>query len=747
MSEHYNPLLYTNGPNSAASLYSPAQSPAASLVGAPTSSAYHMGHGMNIYNGGMPRFPVQLNLAQKFQQQQQQQQQQHQSLQQHHQTALRQQSGLSSPASIPASLTPQLSGAASTHYQQQLHCAAISRQSSAPHYRARAAAAMARSTGLSSAITITDPNNPNKTNGVSPADKNGGASANGETSSQQWSTLDLGGMGLKNISPELFQYSFLTTLYINHNNLHRLSPEISRLVNLQVLDASGNKLTSIPPELGLLTNLKELLLVDNALMTLPPELGTLFQLEILGLEGNPLNESLKSLLHQEGTSAVIVYLRENCPVPLPPPEREWIALEDTDSGASTGQDTFTVFCYNILSEKYATPQLYGYTPSWALAWEYRKELILQEILAYSADIVCLQEVESGQYEDYFKEQMKRQADYDSVFWPKSRAKTMPEKDRRTVDGCATFYKASKFKVLDKHLVEFNHIALQRPDFRKTEDIFNRVMTKDNIAVITLLEHKETKNRLVVANAHTHWDPSFKDVKLVQVAMLIEELDKLLNQWAHLPSSPTSTGSGSTPPSSQAAADNTPSGKLPTLICGDFNSIPSSGVYEFLVKGSVAQGHDDFGNHAYGTYTSEGLSHKLNLRSAYSHINELPFTNFTPSFSAMIDYIFYSASFMSVLGLLGGVDKEYMSRVVGFPNAHFPSDHIPILTEFKFKSRPSPSAPSSGSGGATNKHDGPANNNNSNNNTTTNNSNNNTPANSSGGGDGSTGQKSSPKGSA
>lgn len=49
-----------------------------------------------------------------------------------------------------------------------------------------------------------------------------------------------------------------------------------------------------------------------------------------------------------------------------------------------------MFCYNILADPYATAQMYGYTPSWALTWEYRKELILQEILAYSADIICLQ---------------------------------------------------------------------------------------------------------------------------------------------------------------------------------------------------------------------------------------------------------------------------------------------------------------------------------------------------------------------
>ncbi|KAG0044455.1 Glucose-repressible alcohol dehydrogenase transcriptional effector [Gryganskiella cystojenkinii] len=685
--QHYNPLLYQTLANGNP-LYSPAQSSPSSLGGAGGNAGsglypfqqqqqQQQQHGVTSYNNGaIPRYPVQMNLSQKFQQQQQQQQQPltHQHLQQHlHQTQMRQQSGLSSPATIPASLTPQL-GAGSTHYQQQVHAANLSRQSAAPHYRARAAAAVARSSGMSSAVTITDPNASSKAGTTTDGE---GADKTGTTRqiTQQWTTLDLGGMGLKNMSRELFKYEFLTALYINHNNLNYLSPDISQLRNLTVLDASGNKLTVIPPELGMLTSLKELLLVDNNLMTLPAELGTLFELEILALEGNPLNDSLKNLLQQEGTGAVINYLRENCPVPLPPPEREWITIED-DSGPSAGQDTFTTFCYNILAENYATPQMYGYTPSWALTWEYRKELILQEILAYSADIVCLQEVELGQYEDYFKEQMK-QADYDGVFWPKTRAKTMPEKERRLVDGCATFFKTSKFTLLDKHLVEFNHIALQRPDFRKTEDIFNRVMTRDNITVITLLEHNETKNRLVVSNSHIYWDPLFRDVKLVQVAMLMDELEKLTNQWAHLPV----TGSnGST------TATSSSSGKLPTLITGDFNSERNSGVYEFFVKGVVARDHEDFMDHAYGTYTTEGLSHKLSLRSSYSGEKEIPFTNFTPSYAAVIDYIFYSSNSLSVLGLLGGVEKEYMSRVVGFPNAHFPSDHVPILAEFKFQAQ-------------------------------------------------------------
>lgn len=35
---------------------------------------------------------------------------------------------------------------------------------------------------------------------------------------------------------------------------------------------------------------------------------------------------------------------------------------------------FTVMCYNVLCDKYATRQMYGYCPSWALSWEYRKKV-------------------------------------------------------------------------------------------------------------------------------------------------------------------------------------------------------------------------------------------------------------------------------------------------------------------------------------------------------------------------------------
>lgn len=47
-------------------------------------------------------------------------------------------------------------------------------------------------------------------------------------------------------------------------------------------------------------------------------------------------------------------------------------------------------CYNVLCDKYATRQMYGYCPSWVLKWEYRRKSILEEIRHYSADIISLQ---------------------------------------------------------------------------------------------------------------------------------------------------------------------------------------------------------------------------------------------------------------------------------------------------------------------------------------------------------------------
>lgn len=134
---------------------------------------------------------------------------------------------------------------------------------------------------------------------------------------QDWLNLDMSGQGLKVLTTPIFRYTFLNELYIGSNSLTQLPSAIGQLRHLQHLDASYNMIEHLPPELGMCVYLKQLLLFNNKIQTLPNELGSLYQLEMLGIEGNPMNQSLgpkqKETIMTQGTKAVIQDLREDAP--------------------------------------------------------------------------------------------------------------------------------------------------------------------------------------------------------------------------------------------------------------------------------------------------------------------------------------------------------------------------------------------------------------------------------------------------
>jgi CCR4-NOT transcription complex subunit 6 len=249
-------------------------------------------------------------------------------------------------------------------------------------------------------------------------------------------------------------------------------------------------------------------------------------------------------------------------------------------------------------------------------------------------------------------------------------------------------------LLDKQLVDIANLAINRPDMKGEHDIFNRVMPRDNIGVVAFFENLYTGSRLIVVNTHIFWDIRFEDVKVVQVAILMEQVAKLAEKYAKWPPAvdkalprklSDETDSIQIDDVKLLPSQKYSSGtSIPLVLCGDFNAALGSVVYELLNNSSIPPTHDDLAGRRYGNFTRNGITHPFTLSSAYSQIGELPFTDHTAGFTGITDWIWYSSNQLNTIGLLGEVDRTYLERVPGFPNWNFPSDHIALLSEFVIK---------------------------------------------------------------
>jgi CCR4-NOT transcription complex subunit 6 len=251
--------------------------------------------------------------------------------------------------------------------------------------------------------------------------------------------------------------------------------------------------------------------------------------------------------------------------------------------------------------------------------------------------------------------------------------------------------------LDKQLIIFSREAINRPDMKGEHDVYNRVMPRDHIAVVLFLENRQTGSRLISTNVHLAWEPWFSDVKVIQVAILLEQLKKLSDGYAKWPAckdkevfrfanEDSADGIEREIPKCGPSIKYDDGSQIPMIVCSDMNSTLDSGVYELITQGSLSNSHPDLGSHKYGDFTRNGMSHSFSLKSSYGTIGELPFTNYAPDFKEVIDYVWYSANSLQVSGLLGEVDPDYLKRVPGFPNYHFPSDHLALWVEYVVKGK-------------------------------------------------------------
>lgn len=329
-------------------------------------------------------------------------------------------------------------------------------------------------------------------------------------------------------------------------------------------------------------------------------------------------------------------------------------------------EQFKVMNWNILADLYCTERMYPYAEKWTLSWSWRKHLILKELKSMAADIITLQEVQKDAYDDWFKPQLA-ECGYDGVFQNKKREPIF-HRGKYIAEGCATFFKTTRFKRVDKHVIDFDKLLAQDMHGCLDADACLQRFSKGNIAVAVILEDLHIKatqssqaqsssggHLMAVVNTHILADPGFTDVKLWQANTLLRSVEQTARE-------------------------------MPLLLCGDFNSMPDSAVYELLRSGSVQGDHNDLKADPCGLLSRQNLGHQMRIGTAYETCNgcEADYTNYTEEFKGTLDYIWYSSESLAVLAISQVDDESQLTQETALPSSTRPSDHVSLVATFKYR---------------------------------------------------------------
>ncbi|NP_001089262.1 nocturnin S homeolog [Xenopus laevis] len=303
-------------------------------------------------------------------------------------------------------------------------------------------------------------------------------------------------------------------------------------------------------------------------------------------------------------------------------QRDFLSLRNDSS--SQQPRTFRVMQWNILAQALGEGKdNFIMCPMEALKWEERKYLILEEILMYQPDVLCLQEVDH--YFDTFQPILSRLG-YQCTFLAKPWSPCLDVEHNNGPDGCALFFLQDRFQ-----LVNSSKIRLSA-----------RTLKTNQVAIAETLQCCETGRLLCFAVTHLKARTGWERFRLAQGTDLLHNLESI-----------------------------TQGATVPLIICGDFNAEPTEEVYKRFASSSLNL------NSAYKLLSEDGES-----EPPYTTWKIRP----TGESCHTLDYIWYSQHALRVNNALGLPTEEQIGPN-RLPSFNYPSDHLSLVCDFSFNEDP------------------------------------------------------------
>ncbi|KAK1443099.1 Endonuclease/exonuclease/phosphatase like protein [Babesia gibsoni] len=237
-------------------------------------------------------------------------------------------------------------------------------------------------------------------------------------------------------------------------------------------------------------------------------------------------------------------------------ERQWSPKsKPVENDQQLGQFHFKplqVMSFNVLARSLVDNKYIANNRN-VMSWHSRKYAILDVITAAKADVVCLQEIDQEEYEQFFLNEFKKLG-YGSVYKKKKTPKS---------DGVCILYQEDRFDVIFHNSIEF-----------PMHDIdYDRLQVAIIMALVDKHSRRESdtcspvKDIYIVANTHLLFNKNRGDIKFSQLcAMLsaVSDAERLCLEYIG------------------EEAEKQP--KPAIIMCGDYNFTPQSLLYHFLSKG-------------------------------------------------------------------------------------------------------------------------------------------------------------------
>ncbi|SCU99841.1 LAMI_0G01200g1_1 [Lachancea mirantina] len=234
-----------------------------------------------------------------------------------------------------------------------------------------------------------------------------------------------------------------------------------------------------------------------------------------------------------------------------PPDLQFIRrpLLEVDSQCEVKGFKFKLMTYNCLAQALIRRKLFPNSGN-ALKWFKRSQVLLKEFEYYSADILCLQEIDFIQYQSFWKKNLHGLG-YDLQF----------HRHGTKNHGVTIAWKRELFSMADRMLIEYDKEASDSIEPRTTTNNVGLILALKFSDRVTSRFPGSSSKGILVGTTHLFWHPFGTFERTRQCYVLLKKMKEFSRRVMVL----------------QDGADRQDQKWYP-FICGDFNSQPFDAPY-------------------------------------------------------------------------------------------------------------------------------------------------------------------------